>query len=178
MRIKSYISFGNCLYVTLKDLPTFPSQKKGRDFLLVRGKVLKTVEFSLNELMRLPAVSLTFDFRCLEGWVVPDTEWQGVKVATILERVGVMPDARYAVFKSGEYTECFPVSEAKEMVVAYRYRGKEIPAEHGGPLRLVFPGQQCYQSIKWLEEIELTSEYVEGTARSTALSRIGLDAIR
>jgi len=164
--------------VTLKDLPTFPSQKKGRDFLLIRGKVSKTVVFSLNELMRLPTVSLTFDFRCLEGWVVPDTEWQGVKVSTLLEAAEPLPDARYAVFKSGDYSECFPVSEAKEMVVAYRYRGKEIPAEHGGPLRLVFPGQECYQSIRWLEEIELTGEYVEGTARSTALSRIGLVASR
>ncbi|MEM0336325.1 MAG: molybdopterin-dependent oxidoreductase [Candidatus Caldarchaeum sp.] len=164
--------------MTLKDLPTFPSQKKGRDFLLIRGKVSKTVVFSLNELMRLPTVSLTFDFRCLEGWVVPDTEWQGVKVSTLLEAAEPLPDARYAVFKSGDYSECFPVSEAKEMVVAYRYRGKEIPAEHGGPLRLVFPGQECYQSIRWLEEIELTGEYVEGTARSTALSRIGLVASR
>lgn len=164
--------------MTLKDLPTFPTQKKGRDFLLIRGKVSKTVVFSLNELMRLPTVSLTFDFRCLEGWVVPDTEWQGVKVSTLLEVAEPLPDARYAVFKSGDYSECFPVSEAKEMVVAYRYRGKEIPAEHGGPLRLVFPGQQCYQSIKWLEEIELTGQYVEGTARSTALSRIGLEASR
>ncbi|MEM4495536.1 MAG: molybdopterin-dependent oxidoreductase [Candidatus Caldarchaeum sp.] len=162
----------------LNDLPTFPTQRKGREFLRICGKVVRTVQISLDELMRLPPVSLSFDFKCLEGWVVPDTEWQGVKVASLLEVAGVLPDARYAVFKSGHYYECFPLPEAREMVVAYRYRGKEIPAEHGGPLRLVFASQMCYQSIKWLEEIELTSEYVEGSARSTALSRIGLDAIR
>ncbi|MEM0374769.1 MAG: molybdopterin-dependent oxidoreductase [Nitrososphaerota archaeon] len=156
----------------LRDLPEFPSGPRTVRSLRIRGKVAREVALTVEEVMRLPSVSLTFDFRCLEGWTVPDTGWEGVRVAALLDLAGALPEARYAVFKSGDYTECFPLREAREMVVAYRYRGKEIPVEHGGPFRLVFYGQQCYQSIKWLEEIELTSEPVEGTARSIALSRI------
>ncbi|GBC69745.1 Protein-methionine-sulfoxide reductase catalytic subunit MsrP [archaeon HR01] len=161
----------------LERLPTFPASQPpaSRWRLKICGQVLKTLELSLEEIMRFPPTSLTFDFRCLEGWVVPDTEWLGVRVGTLLEMAGPLPDARYVVFKSGEYSECFPLSEIGDMVVAYKHRGEVLAHEHGGPLRLVFPRQHCYQSIKWLEEIELTSRYVEGTARGIALKRIRND---
>jgi DMSO/TMAO reductase YedYZ molybdopterin-dependent catalytic subunit len=33
-------------------------------------------------------------------------------------------------------------------------------------------GQKCYQSIKWLEEIELTDRPIQATAREIALARL------
>jgi len=158
----------------LERLPVFPTSRRPSDkwCLRVYGRVTRPLELSIEDVKRLPPTSLTFDFKCLEGWVVPNTEWLGVRVGTVLKISGPLPDARYAVFKSRDYTECFPLSEVEDMVLAYMHRGMELTHEHGGPLRLVFPRQACYQSIKWLEEIEVTSEYVEGSARRIALERI------
>lgn len=158
----------------LDELPVFPSRaqpvQEGR--LRVCGLVARRLELSLSDVLKLPPAVTTFDFRCLEGWVVPQTEWQGVKVGTLLKMAEPYPNARYAVFKSDDYMECFPLSHTDNMLIAYMHRGKPLAHEHGGPFRLVFPNQACYQSIKWLSEIELTSDYVEGTAKKIALARI------
>ena len=158
----------------LDKLPVFAgaSQAAGEWVLRVTGLVRKRLELTLEDLARLPAVSLTFDFRCLEGWVVPGTEWQGVKASTVVMLASPLPQARYAIFKSGGYTEVFPVEDLDKLVLAHSLHGKPLPKENGGPLRLVSSGQTCYQSIKWLEEIELTGEPVQATARNIALARI------
>jgi DMSO/TMAO reductase YedYZ molybdopterin-dependent catalytic subunit len=83
-----------------------------------------------------------------------------------------LPEARYAVFKSRDYTEAFPVESLDQLVVAHSLHGKPLPRDNGGPLRLVFMGQKCYQSIKWLEEIELTDRPIQATAREIALARL------
>ena len=40
--------------------------------------------------------------------------------------------------------------------------GEPLPAEHGGPLRLVVPDQLGYKNVKWVERIEVTDEPVAG----------------
>jgi DMSO/TMAO reductase YedYZ molybdopterin-dependent catalytic subunit len=106
--------------------------------LRVTGLVRKRLELTLGDLMKLPQVSLTFDFHCLEGWVVPGTEWQGVKASAVVMPASPLPEARYAFFKSGDYTEAFPVESLDQLVVAHSLHGKPLPRENGGPLRLVF----------------------------------------
>ena len=158
----------------LKKLPVFSEDfpAVGEWVLRVTGLVRKRLELTLDDLMKLPPVSLTFDFHCLEGWVVSGTEWQGVKASAVVMLASPLPEARYAVFKAGDYTEAFPVESLDQLVVAHSLHGKPLPRENGGPLRLVFIGQKCYQSIKWLEEIELTGSPVQATAREVALARL------
>jgi sulfoxide reductase catalytic subunit YedY len=159
---------------SLDSMPVFPSarQNTGGWILRVTGLVERRLELSLDDLMKLKPVSLTLDFQCLEGWVVPGTVWQGVKASTVVSLAHPLSTARYAVFKSGNYTESFPLHRLDELVLAYHLHGKPLPRENGGPLRLVFTNQVCYQSIKWLEEIELADRPVQGTAMEIALSRL------
>lgn len=158
----------------LDDLPASPEPTGLGNIrgLRITGCVEKPLELAVDDVIKLPPDRLSLDFVCLEGWVVPNTDWVGVKVRTLLSLAGVMPEANYAVFKSSDYTECFPLAEAYDILVAYMHRGRLLTRERGGPFRLVFPRQKCYQSIKWLEEIELTRSLVEGTAFRTALARI------
>lgn len=158
----------------MDSMPVFPSAKQEtRGWILrVTGLIRRKLELSLYDLMKLKPVSITLDFECLEGWVVPGTVWQGVKASTVISLAHPLSTANYAVFKSGNYTESFPIDRMDELVIAYHLYGKPIPSENGGPLRLVFTNQACYQSIKWLEEIELTDKPVQGTARDIALSRL------
>jgi DMSO/TMAO reductase YedYZ molybdopterin-dependent catalytic subunit len=44
--------------------------------------------------------------------------------------------------------------------------------EHGAPLRLIFPSQQCYESVKWVDAIEVLEQPTKDTGREIALSRI------
>jgi DMSO/TMAO reductase YedYZ molybdopterin-dependent catalytic subunit len=44
--------------------------------------------------------------------------------------------------------------------------------EHGAPLRLIFPSQRCYESVRWVNEIEVLEQPTKDTGRDIALSRI------
>ncbi|MEM0227100.1 MAG: molybdopterin-dependent oxidoreductase [Thermofilaceae archaeon] len=146
------------------------------DFTLkIYGLVQNSLNLKLNDIKALPKVGLTFDFRCVEGWEIKDTQWQGVRVRDLLELSKPLKSAKYAIFKSGDYTITLSLERIMkgDVVLAYEYMGKQLTKERGGPIRLVFPSQYCYESVKWLEEIEITDIYKEGTGKRIALYRIG-----
>jgi DMSO/TMAO reductase YedYZ molybdopterin-dependent catalytic subunit len=42
--------------------------------------------------------------------------------------------------------------------IAYEYDGAPIPAEHGGPARLLVPHLYLWKSAKWVRELQLLLE--------------------
>jgi DMSO/TMAO reductase YedYZ molybdopterin-dependent catalytic subunit len=47
-------------------------------------------------------------------------------------------------------------------LLAYRMNGKELPAEHGFPVRAIVPGWYAMASIKWLQRIIVSDEHFTG----------------
>ena len=76
--------------------------------------------------------SLTRDFQCVTGWRVADVPWEGVKLADLLDEVGVRPSATHVRFWSfdGVYTETLTLDQARrdDVLVAHRMQGKPSPA--------------------------------------------------
>ena len=65
--------------------------------------------------------------------------------------------ARFVVAHCAEnYTTSVPVEVLadSDVLIAYRHDGVELPADHGGPLRLVVPKKYAWKSAKWLERLE------------------------
>lgn len=114
----------------------------------------------------LPRFEETVDFNCVEGWTVDNVKWGGVTPATILDKAGVRPEGRYVVFHAytGAYVDTLPIAEARDpqTVLADTLDGQALPADHGGPVRLVVPTQLGYKSVKWVTRIEVTDKPVEG----------------
>jgi DMSO/TMAO reductase YedYZ molybdopterin-dependent catalytic subunit len=109
---------------------------------------------------------MTRDFQCVTGWRVHDVAWEGVRLADLLDRAGVQPEATAIRFKSfdGTYTESLTLSQGRrpDVIVAYRMEGGDISAEHGGPVRLYVAPMYGYKSCKWLDTIELTTKVEPG----------------
>ena len=40
--------------------------------------------------------------------------------------------------------------------------GVPLPADHGGPIRLVIPTQLGYKNVKWVVRLEITDKPAEG----------------
>jgi len=103
----------------------------------------------------------TVDFHCVEGWSVENVRWGGVTPARLLEKAGVKPEGKFAVFHAygGTYLSSVPLDlvTAPKTVLADALNGEPLPAKHGGPLRLVVPDQLGYKSVKWVERIEITA---------------------
>lgn len=134
--------------------------------LKVGGEVQHQMQFSLADLKSMPAILLTKDFQCVTGWRVPKVEWRGVRLRDVLDAAGVMSGARAVSFASfdGTYTESLTLDQAlrDDVIVAYEMQHGPISDEHGGPVRLYVAPMYGYKSIKWLSEINLTSEIVPG----------------
>ncbi|WP_319460965.1 sulfite oxidase-like oxidoreductase [Micromonospora sp. RTP1Z1] len=112
--------------------------------------------WSWNELMGLPLDTPTVDIHCVTRWSKLGTSWQGVSLDTLLE--GIDTAARYALVHSyGGYTTNLPLDDLRggRAWLAHTYDGGPLPAEHGGPARLLVPHLYFWKSAKWVRGIRL-----------------------
>ena len=128
--------------------------------LTVDGVVDAPAELDVTDLReRLPQTQLTRDFQCVTGWRVTDVPWQGVKLADVLDEVGVRATATHVRFWSfdGVYTETLTLDQAlrDDVLVAHRMQDRAVTRAHGGPVRLYVAPMYGYKSLKWLERIEV-----------------------
>jgi DMSO/TMAO reductase YedYZ molybdopterin-dependent catalytic subunit len=124
----------------------------------VWGQVERPLRLTYEELRALPAETRRTDIHCVTGWTKLDTEWEGVPVAAVLDHVGVRPAATHVLAHSEEgYTANLPLPALRDddVLLAYRFDGRELEPEHGGPLRLLVPSRYFWKSAKWLRGLEL-----------------------
>jgi DMSO/TMAO reductase YedYZ molybdopterin-dependent catalytic subunit len=127
--------------------------------LAVDGMVVRPASFSLAELKTYPSRSQITHLACEEGWSFI-AEWTGVLLAHVLDVVGILPQARYVVYFSIErdWWDSVDMSDAlhPQTLVAYGMNGGELPATHGGPLRLRVPRQLGYKNVKYITRLTVT----------------------
>ncbi|MFO0845354.1 MAG: sulfite oxidase [Gemmataceae bacterium] len=104
---------------------------------------------------------------------VSTAEWAGVPLSAVLEMAGVEPGAVEVIFEGKdkgdpkkEIQPAEPVAFARslslekanrpETVLAWGLNGKELPREHGYPLRAVVAGWYGMASVKWLTRVIVT----------------------
>ena len=118
-----------------------------------------THSWSWAELMALPQDEPTVDIHCVTRWSKLGTTWQGVSLDTLLD--GVDTSARYALAHSyGGYTTNLPLDDLRggRAWVVHTYDGGPLPAEHGGPARLLVPHLYLWKSAKWVHGIRLLAD--------------------
>lgn len=104
----------------------------------------------------LPRTAWRGDIHCVTTWSKFDTEWEGVTVDAILDAAGVAPDPYLLAHSADGYStnlETGDVTDGKAMV-ALSYGGRPIPAEHGGPARLLVPHLYFWKSAKWVTGLQ------------------------
>jgi len=141
--------------------------------IVVDGDVQRALVLHAEDLAALPAAEVTADFECREGWCVPGLHWEGVALRTVLELAGASPEARFVQVSAHDFSTPISAEDASRALLATRLGDGPLPLEHGGPVRLIIPGADCYTSIKWVEHISVTDEPGDDTARDIALRRIG-----
>ncbi|WP_433120781.1 sulfite oxidase-like oxidoreductase [Micromonospora sp. CA-246542] len=112
--------------------------------------------WSWQELMALPQETPTVDIHCVTHWSKLGTSWTGVSLDTLLE--GVDTGAHFALAHSyGGYTTNVPLDDLRggRAWVAHTFDGAPLPAEHGGPARLLVPHLYFWKSAKWVRGIRL-----------------------
>jgi DMSO/TMAO reductase YedYZ molybdopterin-dependent catalytic subunit len=140
--------------------------------LCIDGLVAECLDLRLAELELMPQDELRDDFRCREGWVVPDLRWRGVLLETVLALARPHREARHVQASAGNFSISIALDRAASALLAISLNGTNLSVEHGAPVRLVVPGGECFTSIKWLDHLEVRSEPGENTAETIALARL------
>ena len=150
-----------------------PSQHR----LMINGLVRQAKVFTMDDLMRLPAVSRIHFIECGANtgmeWgnvAVPTvqyshgmlscSEYTGVLLSTLLEMCGAdLKHGKYVLAEGADgssMTRTIPMERAiDDVMVAWAMNGEMLRPENGYPLRLVVPGVQGVSWVKYLRRIEV-----------------------
>ncbi|MEF8841298.1 MAG: sulfite oxidase-like oxidoreductase [Haloarculaceae archaeon] len=127
----------------------------------IRGACENPLDLSLESFRDLPGETQRQDFHCVTGWSRFDNEFHGVTFPTLAERAGVHGDAVHVVFHAGDgYTTDLPLTACmrEEVLFTWELDGEPLPADHGGPLRVVTPHRYAYKGAKWVTGVEFLTE--------------------
>ena len=126
--------------------------------LRIHGEVERETDLSYEEILVLGAAVRQATLDCTGGWYTVQ-RWSGVPVTALLEQAGLENGARSLLIRSTTgYTRRFPLDEAGDLLLATHVGDEELSAGHGFPLRLVAPGHRGYNWVKWISEVEVSSD--------------------
>lgn len=146
--------------------------------LMINGMVKSAKVLTLDEIMRLPAVSRFHFIECGANtaveWgnvavptaqythgMISCSEFTGVPLITLLELAGAdLKNGKFVLAEGADgssMTRTIPMSLIKsgEVFVAYGQNGEMLRPEQGYPLRLIVPGVQGVSWVKYLRRIEV-----------------------
>ena len=140
----------------------------------IGGMVERPGSYGLEDILaNVTLEERIYRFRCVEAWsmVIP---WVGFELASLLNRAGVQPGAKFVAFETlyrpnempGQraggidwpYLEGLRLDEAMHplTIMATGLYGEELPNQNGAPIRLVVPWKYGFKSIKSIVKITLT----------------------
>jgi DMSO/TMAO reductase YedYZ molybdopterin-dependent catalytic subunit len=141
--------------------------------LKIDGLVKKPLSLSLDELKAMPSRTQITRHDCVEGWSAIG-QWTGVPLGNLLQSAGLMPNAKYIVFRcaddleqsrdgSGLYYESIDLIDAfhPQTIMAYAMNGQPLPVPHGAPLRLRVERQLGYKMAKYVMRIEAVEDFAK-----------------
>ena len=119
-----------------------------------------------DELRALPRVDQVSTFHCVTGWTVKNVHWGGVRIRDVLAAAKPQDAGHALQFVSMEvpYVDYLTLRQASlhDVMLAYEMDGKPLKQEHGAPVRLVIPEMYGYKNVKWLSEIQVVSQAIDG----------------
>ena len=131
--------------------------------LSIEGSVANPGVYSLADLQKFPSRQQITKHQCEEGWSAI-AEWTGVPLSSILKAAGIKSSARIVnCYAYDEYMESIDLIDAfhPQTILAYGMNGRNLAIAHGAPVRLRVETQIGYKSVKYLQRIVVTDEFVK-----------------
>jgi DMSO/TMAO reductase YedYZ molybdopterin-dependent catalytic subunit len=144
---------------------TVPAVDLERWRFAVSGAVERPFELTWEEFQALPKRDTACDIHCVTRWSRYDNVFGGVPVQELLTRAGVRPEARYVLVQAEQgFTTNLPLADLDrpENLLALTHDGEPLPAEHGGPVRLLVPHLYFWKSAKWVKGFQILEEDYPG----------------
>lgn len=165
--------------------------------LMIHGLVEKPIVLTLEQLKRYPSVTRTHFIECPanggQEWRGPQfnsvqfakgfmasAEWTGVYIKTILEDLGLKPEAQWMLAEGSDNSKMgrtIPIDKVlDDAMIVWGQNGEALRPEQGYPARLLVPGWEGNLCVKWLRRLEFAVEpwyCKEETSKYTDLKPTG-----
>ncbi len=163
------ITSNDQFYVVSKNLYSDPVLNGASWQLVVDGAVEHPFSLNFDQAMALPMKQQYESLMCISndvgGPYMSNALWEGVPLASLLQRAGVKTGATKVVFHAADdYADSIHLSKAIEpaTLMAMRMNGQLLPQEHGFPARMLVPGIYGMKHCKWLTRIEVVNYDFQG----------------
>ncbi|NOQ13272.1 MAG: molybdopterin-dependent oxidoreductase [Methyloprofundus sp.] len=187
---ESVITANDAFYVRYH-LANFPTSIDLADYRLkIRGAVKKTLSLSLDELKSIvEQVELVAVNQCsgnsrgyssprvfgaqLSHGAMGNARWTGVPLKAVLEKAGVLSDAKQVVFNgldkpvlptTPDFHKTLDIEHvlSPEPMLAWAMNGEDLPFLNGYPLKLIVPGYFGTYWVKHLSDIVVLDHSYKG----------------
>ena len=163
------ITSNDQFYIVSKNLVADPTVDGASWQLTVDGEVEHPFTLNYQDLMALPTQVQYESLMCISndvgGPYMSNAQWEGIPLASLLQRAGVKTGATKIVFHAvDDYSDSIHLSKALEptTLLAVRMNGVTLPQGHGFPARMLVPGIYGMKHCKWLNRIEVVNYNFQG----------------
>lgn len=134
--------------------------------LEVRGLVANPLSLTMADLRALPQRTQITRHDCVEGWSAI-AEWSGPQLSQLLDSAGLLPEAKFIIFRCADrlygrdYYESIDMVDAyhPQTIIAHALNGEPLPEKNGAPLRVRIERQLGYKHAKYLTAIEAVESF-------------------
>jgi len=147
--------------------------------LMIHGMVDRPIVLTLDELKKYPRESRIHFIECPANgsaeWRAPQfnsiqfskgmmssAEWTGVKLKTILDDLGVKPEAKWMLCEGSDNSEMgrtIPMEKVlDDAMLVYAQNGEALRPDQGYPVRLLVPGWEGNLNVKWVKRLEFSDK--------------------
>lgn len=180
--LDSFITPNDLFYVR-SHLPV-PQVDAAAWTLKIGGEVNSPITLSLDEIKKLPAVTITTTLECAgngraffepalagiqwEKGAVGTARFTGARMSEVLKRAGVKTSGINVEMHAADrplgtmpaFVRQVPMAKAvhPDTILAWDMNGEAIPLPHGAPLRAIIPGWEGAYSIKWLNALNVLAK--------------------
>ena len=137
--------------------------------LRVTGLVDSPLELTLDEIRAMPSQTQILTMQCISnpigGDLTSSSRWTGVLFKDLQAQAGVQASAAGAYITSTDgFYEFVTMEDIQDerCLLVYAMNGEPLPPEHGFPLRVYIPNRYGMKQPKWIENIELVAERIDG----------------
>ena len=167
------------LIFTMDELKRFPSVSEVHFLECTGNSGVMHYKSYLSDQKKFPETAKDVRFiQALHGRT-SSNEWTGVRLSVLLKECGVQPGAAWVVAEGGDtekHAKSMPLEKCMDdIIVAYGQNGEALRREQGYPIRLMVPGWQGVNNVKYLRNIKVVDKPYYFQSETTAYTNLRPD---
>lgn len=123
--------------------------------LTIDGLCERPLRLHIENIKKLPLTTQTSRLKCVECWS-SKAKWTGFRPEILFSMVKPLKTAKYVYFFCEDgYFEYISIDDLlkPKVLLVHTMNDRDLPKEHGAPLRLIIPFKYGYKNVKTINRL-------------------------